>query len=202
MKRRFIASAVATALVSIVVLGVPLLLLARHQVWTSERDKVHEQATGIATGLEDRLDAGQPIDLSHFARAMPGRHIEVRTQHGLVAQAGPQASGRPLLSTVTVAESTITVAAPLKPILSRLRNVTLLVCGGRGTRRRCRRRPVVVAGSTARTSDSGPRGSSGCSWQGRIRARAPALWSSRGRSGRPGPRSQRRAAQQPHRNAT
>ena len=60
MRRRLITSTLAITLFAVAALGVPLLLLAQQQVWTSARTDLRRQAETVAVGLEDALDAGRP----------------------------------------------------------------------------------------------------------------------------------------------
>lgn len=122
-------STLTIAFVAVVTLGVPLLLLARHEVWTSARDTLRQQATSVAAGLEDRLDAGLPVDLDRYAQAFPGRHLEVLDPHGTAHAAGPAISGSVLSSSVEVSGYTITVQARRAATTARAREVSLLVAG-------------------------------------------------------------------------
>jgi signal transduction histidine kinase len=129
MRRRLLLSTLTITFVAVVTLGVPLLLLARHQVWTSARETVRQQATSVAAGLEDRLDAGAPVDLARYAQAFPGRHLEVVDPLGVAHTAGPTLSGPVLGSSVEVSGYTITVQARRGPTVTRAREASLLVVG-------------------------------------------------------------------------
>lgn len=129
MKSRLLRSTLAIAFVAVVTLGVPLLLVARHQVWTSARDALRQQAVSVAAGLEDQLDARRPVDLRRYAEALPRRHIVVVTASGARTSAGPVLTGRVLQASVTVTGNTITVQAQRQPTVTRAREVTLLVLG-------------------------------------------------------------------------
>src|SRR4051812_135765 len=127
MRRRLLVSMLAIALVCVALLGIPLAVLARHQVWASERDRIGEQAAAIATSLEDQLDAGATVDLSRFARRMPDRRVVVQPLRGPLVATGPALTGGTLASSVTVAGSRITVQTARSPILRRANEVTLVV---------------------------------------------------------------------------
>jgi signal transduction histidine kinase len=129
VKTRLLRSTLAIALVAVVTLGVPLLLVARHQVWTSARDALRQQALSVAAGLEDQLDAGRPVDLSRYADALPRRRIVVVTSSGARSAAGAHLAGRLLDASVSVTGNTITVQAERAPTVNRAREVTLLVLG-------------------------------------------------------------------------
>ncbi len=129
MRRRLLTSTLAIALACVVVLGVPLALLARDQVWTSARDRLREQATGVAAGLEDRLDADRPIDVRRYLTALPDRRIVVHPTHGATISAGPSWDGPVFRATVVVGGNRITVEAPSRPVTERARRVSLVVVG-------------------------------------------------------------------------
>jgi signal transduction histidine kinase len=129
MKRRLLFSTLTIVLVAVVTLGMPLLILARHEVWTSARDTVRQQATSVAAGLEDRLDAALPVDLDRYAQAFPGRHLQVVGPHGETHAAGPLLLGPVITSSVEVSGYTVTVQASQGPTLARAREVSLLVVG-------------------------------------------------------------------------
>ena len=129
MRRRLLASTLAIALVCVAVLGIPLAVLARRQVWASARDRLTEQAGAIATALEDRLDVGQPVDLSRYVRLSPDRRIVVRPAHGTPVAGGAHLTGSVLQATVAVSGSRITVQEARSPTVTRAREVTLIVAG-------------------------------------------------------------------------
>jgi len=129
VRRRLLVSTLAIAVACVVMLGLPLAILARHQVYTSARDRIREQAASVATGLEDRLDARQPVDLSRFPRLLPDRRIVVRAPDGSTTKAGPAIEGRPLSATVNVADYSVTVQTDREPIAHRADVLTLLVAG-------------------------------------------------------------------------
>ena len=129
MRRRLLAGMLGIALLCVLVLGVPLALLARHQVWTSARDRIGEQAAAVATGIEDQLDAGRSPDLQHFGSLMPNRRIIVRPPTGPEVVEGATISGPLLQATVIASDSKVTVQASTGPTVSRARQVTLVVIG-------------------------------------------------------------------------
>ncbi|MCW2544892.1 MAG: histidine kinase [Frankiales bacterium] len=122
-------STLAIALVAVVTLGVPLLVLARHEVWRSAHDSLAQQSASTAAGLEDALDAGVPVDLSRYARAAKNRRIVVVSASGERREAGPALSGPVLEASVRESGSTVSVLAERGPVARRAREVTLLVVG-------------------------------------------------------------------------
>ncbi|MCU1588518.1 MAG: histidine kinase [Frankiales bacterium] len=129
MRRRLLRSTLAIALLAVVTLGVPLLLLARHEVWSTANDTLRQQAATTAAGLEDRIDVGQPVQLGRYAAATHGRRIVVVAADGRTSTAGPALSGPVLQASVTVSGSTVTVQAERQPTVVRAREVTAFVVG-------------------------------------------------------------------------
>ena len=129
MRRRLLASMLGIAGVCVLMLGVPLALLARHQVWTSARDRVREQAAAVATGIEDQLDSGRTLDLRHFQSLMPSRRIIVKPPHGPAVAAGQRLDGKLLQATVVASDARVTVQSSQGPTITRAREVTLVVVG-------------------------------------------------------------------------
>lgn len=127
MRRRLLAGTLTIALVCVAMLGAPLALLAHHEVWTSARDRLHDQAAVVAISLEDRLDSGHPVDVNRYLPLMPGRRIVVRPAHGPAVAAGPPLTGRLIQATVAVSDNTITVQASSAPTVARARKATLVV---------------------------------------------------------------------------
>ena len=127
MRRRLIRSTLAIALVALVALGVPLLVLARQEVWSSAKDALRQQAASVAAGLEDRLDAGQPVSLDRYADAMPDRRVVVVATDGTTTAEGPELRGDVLRATVRVSDARVTVEEARSTTVTRVREVTLLV---------------------------------------------------------------------------
>ena len=75
MQRRLLVSTLAVAVAAVLLLGVPLgFFVARQR--TSEADQqVRHDATLIATGLQDRLDAGLPPDAAQMGKSLSDRYV-------------------------------------------------------------------------------------------------------------------------------
>ena len=129
MRRRLLASTLGIAIACVAILGIPLAILARHQVYTSARDRIREQAASVGTGLEDQIDARRTVDLARFVRLMPGRRIVVTPPHGSAVTAGPAVGPAPMSATVTVLDYRVTVQTDSEPIAHRADEVTLIVAG-------------------------------------------------------------------------
>jgi signal transduction histidine kinase len=117
------------ALVVVAVLGGPLLLLARHQVWTSARTELRQQAQTVAAGLEDRLDAGKSVHLTPFASLVRDRRVIVVASDGTRTVGGADVAGAVLRSSVGVSRSVVTVERSEGGVADRAQAVSLLVIG-------------------------------------------------------------------------
>src|SRR5205807_8861486 len=88
MRRRLLNGTVAIAVMCVLILGVPLILLARHAVWTSARDRLDEQAASAAVDVEDRAELNRPLDLLPLQKLIPNRRLTVTTPTGRLLTAG------------------------------------------------------------------------------------------------------------------
>ena len=121
-------SALAISLAATSLLGIPLALLARQQVYSAERSRLHEQAAAIAVAVEDRLDAGQQIDLTRNANLSPERVITISAPDGRVAATAGSAPRGSLLTQSTVVNGySISVSGSAHPTAVRATQATLLV---------------------------------------------------------------------------
>jgi signal transduction histidine kinase len=75
VQRRLLFSTLAVAVAAVLLLGVPLgFFVARQR--TSEADQqVRHDATLIATGLQDRVDAGLPPDAAQMGKSLSDRYV-------------------------------------------------------------------------------------------------------------------------------
>src|ERR1700733_12304896 len=86
MQRRLLISTLVVAVVAVLLLGVPLAFdLSRLRTGQASQELRHE-ASYIATGLQDRYDAGLPADASQAASAQDDlgeiRHQELHGHRG------------------------------------------------------------------------------------------------------------------------
>lgn len=129
MRRRLLFGTLGIALLCVLILGLPLVVLARHEVWTSARDRVREQAANAAVEVEDRLELRQPLDVRPLLRLMPDRRIVVRDTNGdVVTSAGPVLRDS-LTGRAVAADYTVTVQQPREPVVTRAREVTAVLAG-------------------------------------------------------------------------
>lgn len=129
MRRRLVTSTLAIALLSVIVLGVPLLVLARNEVTSSAREKVTQQAQIVAAGLEDRLDARQPVTAARLAQLLPSTRVVVTTAQGQTVVSGAAVSGPVVRVRTALAGATITVEKSRGSTTAAAWKVTALVIG-------------------------------------------------------------------------
>jgi signal transduction histidine kinase len=127
MRKRLLLGTLAVAAMCVLILGVPLILLARHEVWSSARDRLREQAASAAVDVEDRVELNRQLDLRPLQQLMPDRRITVTTANGrLVTVVGP-AIDHPVTARAAAADYTVTVQAPQGPVVTRAREITVIL---------------------------------------------------------------------------
>ena len=112
MRRRIVALTTAVAAVAVLVLGVPLVLVGRHQARTDARARVDREADAIVFALGATFDRGEPVTtatLAPFARS--DRFVVVRDASGTVTRAGTRPTGRTVAAHVATDGARITLLA-------------------------------------------------------------------------------------------
>jgi signal transduction histidine kinase len=127
MRRRLLVGTVAIAVLCVVMLGVPLILLARHEVWTSARDRLNEQAASAAVAVEDRVELNRPLDVRPLQELMPRRRLTVTASDGRVITAAGAPIERPLTARAAAADYTVVVQAPRGPVVTSAREITAVL---------------------------------------------------------------------------
>jgi signal transduction histidine kinase len=103
VQRRLLISTLAVAVAAVLLLGVPLAFaLSRLRVGAATQELRHD-ATTLATGLQERVDAGLPPDATEQGRSLPGRHVVIIQRGGARTVAGP---APPAHDTITGKDST------------------------------------------------------------------------------------------------
>jgi signal transduction histidine kinase len=91
MRRRLLISMLAVAIAAVLALGIPLgFVLARLQVEDATQ-ALHRDAQVLATDLNQRFQAQQPIDAdyaSQLGRALYGRYVLIRENGAVLARTG------------------------------------------------------------------------------------------------------------------
>jgi signal transduction histidine kinase len=75
MQRRLLVSMLAVAVAAVLLLGIPLGFLVTRQRTNEATQQVRHDAALLATGLQDRVDAGLPADTSELAKSLSDRYV-------------------------------------------------------------------------------------------------------------------------------
>ena len=103
MQRRLLISTLAVAVAAVLLLGVPLGFVVS-RLRTSEADQqLRHDATTLATGLQERVDAGLPPDAGEVARSLTQRYVIITQRGGGRIAAGAKP---PAHDTITGQDST------------------------------------------------------------------------------------------------
>jgi signal transduction histidine kinase len=77
VQRRLLISTLAVAVVAVLLLGLPLaFVLSRLQAGEAGQE-LRRDATTLATGLQERVNAGLPADAAQVARSLPDRYVTI-----------------------------------------------------------------------------------------------------------------------------
>jgi len=82
MQRRLLISTLAVAVAAVLLLGIPLGFVVYRQRTSEADQQVRRDATLLATGLQDRVDAGLPPDAAELGKSLSDRYVIIN-QHGV-----------------------------------------------------------------------------------------------------------------------
>src|SRR6185437_2252694 len=103
MQRRLLISTLAVAVVAVLLLGLPLaFVLSRLQV-SEASGQLSRDASTLARGLQERVNAGLPPGVSQMARSVSDRYVLVRQNGGPLMRFGDRPPGR---HTITASAAT------------------------------------------------------------------------------------------------
>jgi signal transduction histidine kinase len=129
VRRRLVSSTAAIALASVIVLGVPLGLVEAARVRSDATARLEREADAVASAIDDRLEAHQPLERGALARFIRPTHRVV-----IVTRSGPPvAVGDPIDGDVTRVRSgssqsaTVTAEAPASEASDRVLRAWLLI---------------------------------------------------------------------------
>src|SRR5260221_3582359 len=112
MQRRLLISTLAVAVAAVLLLGVPLGFVVGGLRSKDASAQLKQDATTLATGLQERFDEGLPPDVSGFARLLPDRYVTIVQRGGGRATAGSRPPARDTITGQSrTRDFTVTVAA-------------------------------------------------------------------------------------------
>jgi signal transduction histidine kinase len=112
VQRRLLVSTLAVAVVAVLLLGVPLAFVFSQVRAGEASQQLKRDATTLATGLQERADAGLPPDAAEVGRSLSDRYVIISQRDGPRTVVG---TVPPAHDTITAHDSTrdftVTVAA-------------------------------------------------------------------------------------------
>ncbi len=88
MQRRLLVSTLAVAVAAVLLLGLPLAVVLSRLRLSEASQQLRRDATTLATGLQERVDAGLPADAGGVARSLSDRHVIITQRGGARIVAG------------------------------------------------------------------------------------------------------------------
>jgi signal transduction histidine kinase len=82
VQRRLLISMLAVAVVAVLLLGVPLGFLVVRQRTSEATQQVRHDATVLATGLQERVNAGLPPDADQVGKSLADRYVIIMQRGG------------------------------------------------------------------------------------------------------------------------
>jgi len=94
MRRRLVTSTAAIALASVLVLGIPLGLVEAARVRSDAESRLEREADAVASAIDDRLEAGQPVQAASLRRFVrSGHRVVISTRAGQHVSVGASLRG-------------------------------------------------------------------------------------------------------------
>src|SRR3954447_7614955 len=129
MRRRLVTSTALIALASVIVLGVPLGLVEAARVRSDSTARLEREADAVASAIDDRLEAHQPLvatSLERFVRL--GHRVVITTRDGKRLVVGGSPGAAPMRARAGSAQGASVVAeAPAAEAGDRVRRAWLLI---------------------------------------------------------------------------
>jgi signal transduction histidine kinase len=112
VQRRLLVSTLAVAVAAVLLLGLPLAFVLSRLRVSEASQQLRRDATTLATGLQERVDAGLPADADGFARSLSDRYVTIIQRGGARAEAGIRPPrGDTISAQDSTRDFTVTVAA-------------------------------------------------------------------------------------------
>src|SRR3954467_10616166 len=94
MRRRLLLSTLAVAVVSVLLLGIPLAYSTERLIYDEAQQQVEREAASVVAGVNLREEMHQSITGDQIAKEFPARYIVVSMVDGTVITAGVQPAKR------------------------------------------------------------------------------------------------------------
>jgi signal transduction histidine kinase len=88
VQRRLLVSTLAVAVAAVLLLGLPLAFVLSRLRVSEASQQLRRDATTLASGLQQRVDAGLPPDADGFARSLTDRYVIITERGGAKTVAG------------------------------------------------------------------------------------------------------------------
>jgi signal transduction histidine kinase len=88
VQRRLLVSTLAVAVAAVLLLGLPLAFVLSQLRVSEATQELRRDAKTLATGLQERVDAGLPADAGGFARSLSDRYVIITQRSGARIVAG------------------------------------------------------------------------------------------------------------------
>ena len=112
MQRRLLVSMLAVAVTAVLLLGVPLGFLVVRQRTNEATQQVHRDATVLATGLQERVNAGLPPDADQVGKSLSDRYVIIKERGGPSTTVGTAPSAHDSITgRASTKDFTVTVVA-------------------------------------------------------------------------------------------
>src|SRR3954465_2956878 len=111
MRRRIVTSTALIALASVIVLGVPLGLVEAARVRSDSTARLEREADAVASAIDDRLEAHQPLSATSLERFVRRRHrVVITTRDGKRLIVGGSPGAAPMRARAGSAQGASVVA--------------------------------------------------------------------------------------------
>src|SRR5436305_1233417 len=129
MRRRILLAILLAVAVTAAVLGIPLALVARWQIQSSNQENLAEKARNIAAIVDNQLANGEEIDLDRVRAAVPPSGLlTVRAPGVIEKRYGNDPGSDRIAQSVPIArDGTVELSIPAGPTYARQTQVTLVV---------------------------------------------------------------------------
>jgi hypothetical protein len=129
VRDRVVRYTTVVALVAILIVGVPLIVIARQQVWSDAGSRLQHQANTLAAAFAPRLGSDKLVDSSGIAGRLPGQRVVITQSDGRHIIAGPDIGAKVLVRSARVGGATVTVEEKKSPTVSKGRKAMVFVFG-------------------------------------------------------------------------